>query len=168
VGFSKNIPEKCQLPGYNYFKRLIFNLQEDLMKLLEKISIILFVVLLFGCASGSTIITGETKPAIDPTEVKIYIDPPSQYETVGLVEASSEVGFTKQAAQDRVMNELKTRAAKVGANGVLLVNTGTVTNNSGVFSVNDFFYSTVFYSSRNEKITAQGRAIFVAAQGDGD
>ena len=40
------------------------------------ISIIFFLVILSSCATGSTIITGEVKPEIDPTEVKIYLDPP--------------------------------------------------------------------------------------------
>jgi uncharacterized protein YbjQ (UPF0145 family) len=126
------------------------------MKILEKAPMILFVTILFSCATGSTIITGEVRPAIDPTEVKIYLDQPSQYETIGLIEASSDVELTRQAAQDRVINELRSRAAKIGANGVLLVNTGNVTNNSGGFYSGGFFYST-----KSETITAQGRAIFV-------
>jgi len=109
-----------------------------------------------GCATGSTIITGEVKPEIDPNEVKIYLDPPSKYETIGLIEASSDVEMTRQAAQDRVINELKRRAAKIGANGVILINSGSTTSSSvGVYS-NGFLYS-----SKNDTITGQGKAIYV-------
>ena len=45
-------------------------------------------------------------------------DPPAKFETIGIVEAASEVGFPRQSAQDQAINELK-GAAKVGANGVL-------------------------------------------------
>jgi len=83
--------------------------------------IILLLNVLTGCATGSVIITGKERPAITPSEVKIYIDPPSQYETIGLVEASSDVELSRQAAQDRVIKKLKLQAAKIGANGVLLV-----------------------------------------------
>ena len=120
------------------------------------IAIIFFMVILSGCATGSTIITGEVKPAIEPTEVKIYLDPPSKYETIGLIEASSDVEMTRQAAQDRIINELKKRAAKIGANGVILVNSGSTTSSSiGVYS-NGFLYS-----SKSNTITGQGRAIYV-------
>jgi len=54
------------------------------------------------------------------------------------------------------MNELKSRAAKVGANGVLLVTTGS--KNSGSTG---FYSNGIYFSSTNEKITGQGKAIFV-------
>lgn len=114
-------------------------------------------VILFGCATGSSIITGMKRPAINPSEVRIYIDPPTQFETIGIVEAASEVGFSRQAAQDQAMNELKKRAAKVGANGVLLTNTGSQTSGTtGVYS-NGIFYG----GGSSSKIIAQGRAIYV-------
>jgi hypothetical protein len=119
-------------------------------------TIIFFMIILIGCATGSTIIAGEARPAIDIAEVKIYLEPPSQYEIIGLIEASSDVEMSRQAAQDRVINELKARAAKIGANGVLLVNSGSTTSvTTGVYS-NGFFYS-----STSDTITGQGRAIYV-------
>jgi uncharacterized protein YbjQ (UPF0145 family) len=126
------------------------------MSIYRIITIIFSMVILIGCATGSTIITGEARPPIDLNEVKIYLDPPSQYETIGLIEASSDVEMSRQAAQDRVINELKTRAAKIGANGVLLINSGNTTSvTTGVYS-NGFFYS-----SKSNTITGQGRAIYV-------
>ena len=118
--------------------------------------IIFLPIILISCATGSTIITGEVRPAIDLAEVKIYLEPPSQYETIGLIEASSDVEMSRQAAQDRVINELKARAAKIGANGVLLVSSGSTTSvTTGVYT-NGFFYS-----STSDTITGQGRAIYV-------
>ncbi|MDR2516759.1 MAG: hypothetical protein LBC88_05185, partial [Spirochaetaceae bacterium] len=98
------------------------------MRFFKITTIILVFAVLFGCATGSAIITGNVRPAIDPAVVKIYLEPPSQYETIGIVESSSDVEFSSQAAQDRVMAELKNQAAKIGANGVLLINVG---NQSG-------------------------------------
>jgi len=126
------------------------------MKIQRIISLISINIILFGCATGSTITTGDVRPAIDPTKVKIYLDPPLKYETIGLVEASNKVVVSRQAAQDGVVNELKKQAAKVGANGVLLVNTGTTT------SIKTSVYSSGFiYSSTSNTMTGQGRAIFV-------
>ncbi|PIQ93566.1 MAG: hypothetical protein COY75_03130 [Nitrospirae bacterium CG_4_10_14_0_8_um_filter_41_23] len=115
-----------------------------------------FLVVLFGCAIGSSIVTGKVRPAISPGEVKIYLDPPSQYETIGIVEASSDVGFSSQAAQDRAINELKAQAAKIGANGVLLLNTG---DKSG--EMVGFYSGGIFYAGASETKTAKGKAIFV-------
>ena len=123
-----------------------------------KIAATIFLsAVLFGCATGSSIITGVKRPAINPSEVKIYLDPPAKFETIGIVEADSEVGFSRQSAQDQAINELKKRAAKVGANGVLLTNTGSQTSGTaGVYS-NGIFYG----GGSSDKILAQGRAIYI-------
>jgi uncharacterized protein YbjQ (UPF0145 family) len=126
------------------------------MSIHKIITIIFIMIFLISCATGSTIITGEVRPEIDPIEVKIYLEPPSQFEIIGLIEVSGNVEFSRQSAQDRVVNELKTRAAKIGANGVLLLDTGvSTTTSTGIYS-NGFFYS-----SKSDTLTAQGRAIYV-------
>jgi len=126
------------------------------MRFFKVILIIFCFTVLFSCATGSAIITGQVRPAIDPTEVKIYLEPPKQYETIGIVEASSDVEHSTQAAQDRVINELKKQAAKIGANGVLLINTGN--RSSGMTG---FYSDGVFYAGVGETKTAQGQAIYV-------
>ncbi|MCW8797143.1 MAG: hypothetical protein OQK67_08795 [Chlorobium sp.] len=126
------------------------------MRVLRIITTFFVLVALFGCATGSAILTGKARPATDPTEVKIYLDPPSQYETIGIVEASSDVEFSTQAAQDRVINELQAQAAKIGANGVILMDTG---HKSG--DMVGFYSGGTFYSSASETKTAKGKAIFI-------
>jgi hypothetical protein len=127
-----------------------------IMRVIKTITIIFCLAVLVGCATGSVIITGNVRPAIDPMEVKIYLELPSQYEIIGIVEASSDVEISSQAAQDRVVNELKNQAAKIGANGVVLTNTGT---QSGGMS--GFYSGGVFYASSSETKTAHGQAIYV-------
>jgi len=114
---------------------------------------------LFGCATGSLIVTGNPRTAINSSEVKIYLDSPSNYETVGLVEASSDVEFSSQAAQDRVINELKEQAAKIGANGVLLLASGDKSGDMG-----GFFSGGFFYAGAEETKMAKGKAIFVVQE----
>ena len=118
-----------------------------MIRLLFTYPIILIVCfLLLACAVGSSTITGAPRPAISPDEVKIYLDPPSQYETIGIVESASDVEISRQAANDRATHELKSQAAKIGANGVLLIN----------FGAGSVGTSTV--------IKGQGRAIFVVKE----
>ena len=90
------------------------------MSQLKTFAILAITLLLVGCASGSTILTGEKRAPIDPAQVKLDLDPPSNYETIALVEAASGSGWSEQDSQDYAVEELKKQAAQVGANGVLL------------------------------------------------
>ena len=114
------------------------------------------LALLSGCATGSSIITGNTRPAVLPTEVRLFLSPPAQFEVIGLVEARSEVGFSRQNAQDRTIENLKRRAGRMGANGILLTHSGDQQSGSvGTVS------SGIFFTSTTSHITARGQAIFV-------
>lgn len=124
---------------------------------LNVISVFVILGILSGCATGSTIITGTKRSAINPSEVKIYLDPPTEYENIGIIEVSSDVGFSRQKAQDKAMGALKSRAAKVGANGVLLTNTGSQSVGTTGYYSNGVFYG----GGSSDKILAQGRAIYV-------
>jgi|TergutMp193P3_1026864.scaffolds.fasta_scaffold183263_2 hypothetical protein len=64
---------------------------------------------------------GKARPAVDVSAVTIYIDPPSKYETVGVIEACCIYPRTKQNTQDIIINDVKSKAAKIGANGILLI-----------------------------------------------
>jgi len=126
------------------------------MKILNLIISFTLLIILLGCASGSHIITGKVRPAIKKSEVKLYLEAPKEYEIIGIVEASSEVEFSSQAAQDRAIAELKSQAAKIGANGVIISATG---NKSG--GVAGFYSNGVYYAASSEMKTARGKAIFV-------
>ncbi len=136
-------------------KQLNFLLTRNIRKF-KTITVFTAFVLLFGCATGSSIITGTKLPAINPSEVTIYLDPPADYENIGIIEVSSEVGFSRQKAQDRAMEALKSRAAKVGANGVLLTNTGSQTVGTA-----GYYSNGIYFGGSSDKILAQGRAIYV-------
>ncbi len=126
------------------------------MKMFKAAVSVAFLIALFGCATGSSIVTGKVRPAINPGEVRLYLEPPTKYDTIGIVEASSDVEFSSQAAQDRAIQELKAQAAKIGANGVLITNTGDKAGDMVVF-----FSGGVFYAGASETKTARGHAIFV-------
>lgn len=83
------------------------------------------VVLLSGCATSSVIV-GKVRPAIAVTSVKIYLRAPAKYEEIALLQTSSESSwaFSAQGKMDAVMLNMKEEAAKMGANGVLLTQTG--------------------------------------------
>ena len=93
---------------------------------LKHICVLICALLLVGCATGSSIVTGTTREPIDPNQ--LYLDEPEEYEAIGIVNASSNSGWTEQGSVDYAVKELKKQAAKLGANGVLLLTTGDKTS----------------------------------------
>lgn len=88
---------------------------------LQKVIITLITVALIACASET--VTG--RAPIDPMQVAIYshAQAPDKYEVLGLL----EVRTGRDSNKEKVDLELKTLAANLGANGVLLTrNTSTV------------------------------------------
>ena len=130
------------------------------MKYVSSIMISAAVALaLIGCATGSSILVGKARPPITPENVKLYVEAPEDYEVIGIVEASSDVEFSSQAAQNRAIERLKTEAAKIGANGVLLENSGE--KSSTVFGSGGGGF---FWAAQQKTKTVQGKAIFVPAK----
>jgi hypothetical protein len=80
-----------------------------------------------GCAASSHVLVGTARPPISPGEVKIYLQPPAQYEEIATIDASSRgtPAFTDQRKMDRAIGRLKMEAAKLGANGILLQGTSS-------------------------------------------
>jgi hypothetical protein len=115
-------------------------------------TVVSLAAILTACASGSAIVTGTTRAPVALESVKIYLEPPQKFEVIGLVNATSDAGWTDQDSLDYAVAELKKQASKLGANGVLLVSSGeTVTG----------FVSGGSYAIPVTGKTAQGKAIFV-------
>ena len=87
-------------------------------------------LLLASCSSAppsSHVLTGTTRPAIDPAKVKVYASAPANAEQVAVIEASSRHSgaSTDQEQMDAVIALMKAEAAKLGANGIVLQRTDT-------------------------------------------
>jgi hypothetical protein len=84
------------------------------------------IAVLAGCASSEVIMVGHARTAIPPDEVRIYLQPPAAYEHIADLVASSRGSFalTSAAKMDKVVERLRSEAAKLGANGVLLHGVG--------------------------------------------
>jgi hypothetical protein len=119
----------------------------------------LALLALAACASGSAIVTGSTRAPIPSDQVRIYLEPPADFEVIGLISASSDAGWTEQGSVDYAIAELKSQAAKLGANGVLLISTGDKTTTVVGGYGTGFLYAVPVTAK-----TVQGRAIFVKGQ----
>jgi len=136
---------------------------EDLSKESEmrKSIVLLIVMILVGCHPVSHIIVGETRAPVIPSQVKIYLDYPEEYEKIALIDAGSnfafkdpEILFTWQSKMNKVIERLKIEAAQLGANGVVMVGTDNKIHQS--FSVDK--EGSVSSSSYTEKF---GKAIAI-------
>ena len=92
--------------------------------------VILIVMLFIGCVPVSHIIVGDTREPIHPSNVEIYLDYPEQYEKIALIDAGSNFAFKDpailfdwQSKMNKATERLKIEAAKLGANGILIINT---------------------------------------------
>jgi hypothetical protein len=117
--------------------------------------LVAILLALGACASGSSIVTGTVTAPLSAEQVAIYLEAPAEFEVIGLVSASSDAGWTEQGSVDYAIRELKVQAAKLCANGVLLVSSGEKTTTTLISS------GTGFYAVPVTGKTVQGRAIFV-------
>ena len=129
--------------------------------------------LVFGlaaCAPSSHIVVGTVRPAISPSDVKIYLQPPPAFEEIAVLNASADSMFGSggQSTVDKVIQRLKEEAAKLGANGVILEGmsdqqTGSLGGGSGStsYSGNSAVGVGLGASLGIFKKSAQARAIFV-------
>jgi hypothetical protein len=84
----------------------------------------LLALALAACAS-SHLLTGQPRPAIDPSQVRVYFSaPPGGYEEIARLQTGSGAfTYGEQNKMNSVIAKLRKEAAKLGANGVLFTGT---------------------------------------------
>jgi len=85
-----------------------------------------------ACASTNAVILAPPHAPIPVAQVKVYQTPPKRYTEIARMDASSAVGFGTQGQTNAAIKRLVTEAAKLGANGVLLLAVDTVGSPVGV------------------------------------
>ena len=91
----------------------------------RKISLILTLLILCSCSSSfntSHVMLGEARTPVPASDVKIYTSPPAKYIEIAIISGTNagSLPITEQAKTDYVIGNLKERAAKLGANGIIL------------------------------------------------
>lgn len=90
------------------------------MRYIRGLIAIAAMLVLGACATATVVPVGNTRPPIDPSQVRIYAQPPAHYEVLGILSGNSNFEGTSQGGVNDVIKKLKEEAAKLGANGVLL------------------------------------------------
>src|ERR1700723_3476773 len=78
--------------------------------------------MLAGCATSSRTLTGVPRAALSPTEVKVYTQAPQSFEEIAVLGASRKSVTTAggERAIAKMIEAMRTQAAQLGANGLLL------------------------------------------------
>jgi hypothetical protein len=134
------------------------------------LALVFCVIALCGCAPSTHVLVGQARPPITPDQVKIYSHPPTYFQEIAVLDASSKSAFGTggQKSVDKVIERLKIEAAKLGANGVILegfqdAQTGSIGTGagSGSYSGNSAVGVGVGGSLGIYKKTGHGEAIYV-------
>ena len=125
-------------------------------------SVFVFTVIFLASCASSHILVGTQRPPIEPSLVKIYSKPPSKYEEIAIVSASSKSSWaiTDQGKLEKVVERLKAEAASLGANGVIIQGVG---DHSGAMVGQTYGSGTTFMVPAIHK-NGQGMAILVTQE----
>ena len=108
------------------------------MKNLTLAALLMVSGLVTGCATSSHVITGTPRPAYNADAVKVYATMPEKAEVIGIVTAQNDTLY-RQSGLNSVIKKLKSEAAKLGANGLLLTSqnqsawTGTQASGTAIY-----------------------------------
>lgn len=111
------------------------------MKLLRVFGCVVLVAVLASCAT-SYVMVGKKHPPTNPENVRLLLKAPVNYETIALLDTSDRGAFcfTSQCRTDKVVERLKDKAAKLGANAILFE--GTSDGTAGSVGTGTFYGST--------------------------
>ncbi|HMH88273.1 MAG TPA: hypothetical protein VK523_06505 [Steroidobacteraceae bacterium] len=134
---------------------------------------IALIVTVSGCATSSQTLTGSPRAPLLPSDVRVYTQAPQSFEEIAVLNASrkSVSSAGGERAIDKMIESMRSQAAQLGANGLLLedfsdsnpvavgtgVGTQTYTHNASIDIGVGGFLGVV-------KKAAKARAIFVASQ----
>ena len=131
--------------------------------------------ILAGCATSSRTLTGSPRAPLSPTDVRVYTQAPQSFEEIAVLGASRKSVTTAGGlrAVEKMIETMKSQAAEVGANGLLLeelADSNAVALGTGVgsqtYTHNASIDLGVGGSLGVVKKTVKARAIFVAARQD--
>jgi len=140
------------------------------MTRLFTVSALMVATTLAGCGASSVLITGPVRSPVNPDTVRIYTSAPAKFEEVALLNASRKAVSSGggERAIDKIIDEMRTQAAKLGANGLLLEDFSdaqSLTLGTGVGSDTYTHSGSISLGAGADigivKKTGRGRAIFI-------
>ena len=97
------------------------------MRFYTALAITILAVLSSACATSTHVITGKVRPSLPVDQVQVYATAPSGSVDIAILMIESD-GWTRQGELDAAVLKLKSEAASLGANGVVIAAVGTETS----------------------------------------
>jgi hypothetical protein len=141
----------------------------------KKTVLIALLSMLAACATSSRTLTGSPRAPLSPADVRVYTQVPQSFEEIAVLDASRKSVTTAGGlrAVEKMIDTMKSQAAEVGANGVLLEDlsdSNAIALGTGVgsqtYTHNASINLGIGGSLGVVKKTVKARAIFVTAQQD--
>ena len=114
---------------------------------------------LAACSTTTHVLTGTPREPIRPENVKVYAAPPPGSEEIALISGTSHNtwAITEQGQMDAVVEKLREKAAKLGANGIVFKTMGDGSNGGAVVATSS---TTAVYAAARHKV-GSAAAIYV-------
>ncbi len=83
--------------------------------------VVMAAMCILPCGCGPTVVpSAGPRPPGDPAAVALFQEPPSKYEVLGIVRTDGTFEWEGSGQIESVIDQLKAKAAALGANGLLL------------------------------------------------
>jgi len=116
------------------------------------------LIALIGCSERSYLLVGTARDEINPDQVVIYEQEPLEYEVIAHLTTKAQNSTSYPKKLDYAINKLKSQAASIGANGILLERVDEVSKSSRFSSV---MTKGAFQGSSGTQLNVKAKAIFV-------
>lgn len=120
--------------------------------------LIVALIALIGCSERNYLIVGTARDKIDIDQVAIYEQEPSEYEVIAYLNTKAQNSTSYQKKLDYAINKLKSKAASIGANGILLERVDEVSKSPRFSSV---VTKGAYQGSSGTQLNVKAKAIFV-------
>jgi len=120
--------------------------------------VIMALIALIGCSERSYLIVGTARDKINPDQVLIYEQEPIEFEVIAYLTTKAQNSASYQKKLDFAINKLKSQAATIGANGILLERIDEVSKSQRFSSV---MTKGAFQGSSGTQLNVKAKAIFV-------
>ena len=90
------------------------------MRLIAASAAVCALLALAACTTSNTLMTGQARAAVPVESVRILTRAPAEYESIAILSATSTASTSRDGSRMKAIEELRAKAAALGANGLLL------------------------------------------------
>ena len=131
------------------------------MHLYRLIVFIAAFIVFISCSEGNYLLVGAVRDEITPNQVALYEQEPVEYEVIAHLAAKAKNSASYQKKLDYAIKKLKSQAASIGANGILLERIDEVTASPRFPTA---MTKGAYSGSSETQLNVKGKAIFVPSK----